>query len=185
MAADQEAGVQAARTAVADSVLDLVRAVRKSKARMMADGRDDVESATYAVLQVVAAGGPMRASALAGCVHSDLSTVSRQAAGLVADGLLERRADPVDGRASLLALTEAGEAAVAAREAGRVRFFARVLDGWTEGDMRQFASMLSQFTVSYDQVHAAVIADRARPGEPGERRRPRPVTPSATERQQA
>lgn len=161
MTAEQETAGQAAVTAVADSVRDLVRVMRKSKARMTADGRDDAESATHAVLHTVAAGGPMRASELAGCVHSDLSTVSRQAAGLVADGLLERRADPVDGRASLLALTEAGEAAVAAREASRVAFFARVLDGWTEGDLRQFASMVSQFTASYDQVHAAVIADRA------------------------
>ena len=160
MPTDQETGGQAAVTAVADSVRDLVRAVRKSKARMTADGRDDVESATHAVLHTVAAGGPMRASELAGCVHSDLSTVSRQAAGLVADGLLERRADPVDGRASLLALTGAGEAAVAANEAGRVAFFARVLDGWTDGDLRQFASMVSRFTASYDQVHAAVIAER-------------------------
>jgi DNA-binding MarR family transcriptional regulator len=158
--ADQETGGQAAVTAVADSVLDLVRAVRKSKARMTAGGRDDVESATHAVLHMVATGGPMRASELAGCVHSDLSTVSRQTAGLVADGLLERRADPVDGRACLLALTEAGEAAVAAREASRVAFFARVLDGWTEADRRQFATMVSRFTASYEQVHAAVIAER-------------------------
>jgi DNA-binding MarR family transcriptional regulator len=163
MPADQETGGQAAVTAVADSVRDLVRAMRKSKARMTADGHDDVESATYAVLHVVAAGGPMRASELAGCVHSDLSTVSRQAAGLVADGLLERRADPVDGRASLLALTEAGEAAVAASEARRMAFFARVLDGWTEADLRQFASLISRFTDSYDQVIAAVIAERAQP----------------------
>jgi DNA-binding MarR family transcriptional regulator len=160
MAAGREAGGQGAVTAVADGVRDLVRAVRKSRARMTADGRDDAESATHAVLHVVGAGGPMRASELAGCVHSDLSTVSRQAAGLVADGLLERRADPVDGRACLLALTEAGQAAVAAREAGRVAFFARVLDGWSEGDVRQFAGMLSQFTASYDQVHAAVMAER-------------------------
>jgi DNA-binding MarR family transcriptional regulator len=163
MTADQETGGQAAVTAVADSVRDLMRAMRKSKARMTAGGHDDVESATQAVLHVIAAGGPMRASELAGCVHSDLSTVSRQAAGLVADGLLERRADPVDGRASLLALTEPGEAAVAAREASRLAFFARVLDGWTEDDLRQFAGLLSQFTTSYDRVLADSIAGRARP----------------------
>jgi DNA-binding MarR family transcriptional regulator len=183
MAAYREAGGQAAVTAVADSVRDLVRTVRKAKARMTADGRDDVESARHAMLQLVAAGGPMRASALAGCAHSDLSTVSRQAAGLVADGLLERRADPVDGRASLLALTEAGEAAVAAREASRVAFFAQVLDGWTEGDLRQFASMMSQFTASYDQVHAAVIAERARRERAGPARPA--ATPPSTDHQQA
>jgi DNA-binding MarR family transcriptional regulator len=181
MTADQQPGGQAAVTAVADSVRGLVRAVRKSKARMTADGRDDVESATYAVLHLIAANGPMRASDLAACVHSDLSTVSRQAAGLVADGLLERRADPVDGRASLLALTTAGEAAVAALEAGRVAFFARVLDGWSEDDLRQFARLVSQFTASYDQVHAAVIAERAQRERAG---RAQPAA-SATERQQA
>jgi DNA-binding MarR family transcriptional regulator len=163
MTADQETAGQAAVIAVADSVRDLVRAVRKSKARVTAEGRADVDSATRAVLHMVAAGGPMRASDLAGCLHSDLSTVSRQAAALVADGLLERRSDPVDGRASLLALTGAGEAAVAVHEASRVAFFARVLDGWTEGDLKQFASKVSQFTASYEQVHAAVIAERAQP----------------------
>ena len=183
MAADRETVGQAAVTAVADSVRELLRAVRKSKARMTADGRDDVESATHAVLHTVAAGGPMRASELAACVHSDLSTVSRQVAGLVADGLLERRADPVDGRASLLALTAAGEAAVAAREAGRVAFFARVLDGWTEGDLRQFASMIGQFTASYDQVYAAVMAERAQQERAA--RLARPAVPPTTERQQA
>jgi DNA-binding MarR family transcriptional regulator len=179
MAADQETGGQAAVAAVADSVRDLVRAMRKSKARMTPDGRDDVESATHAVLHMVATGGPMRASELAGCVHSDLSTVSRQVAGLVADGLLERRADPVDGRASLLALTEAGEAAVAAREASRLAFFARVLDGWAEGDLRQFAGMLSQFTASYDHELAAVVAERAQQDRAQHERaeRAQPVAP--------
>ena len=58
--------------------------------------------------------GPLRAGALADCLQSDPSTVSRQVAALVKDGLLERRADPDDGRASLLVLTDA-----ATRRAGR------------------------------------------------------------------
>lgn len=152
-------GEQAPVTAVADAVRDLIRSVRKSKARMTG-GREDVESATQAVLHEIAAGGPMRASALAGCVHSDLSTVSRQATALVADGLLERQADPVDGRASLLALTSAGQAAVAAHETGRAAFFARVLDGWADDDLRQFASYLLRFTAAYDAVHAAWLSER-------------------------
>src|SRR5262245_11500612 len=52
--------------------------------------------------------GPSRSSALAAAVHSDPSTVSRQVAALVRDGLVERRADQDDGRASLLAATPAG-----------------------------------------------------------------------------
>ena len=47
--------------------------------------------------------------------HSGLdpSTVSRAVAALVAHGLVERRADQADKRASLLAITDAGRAALA------------------------------------------------------------------------
>ena len=43
--------------------------------------------------------------ALAAAVHSDPSTVSRQVAALVRAGLIERQADPEDGRASVLVPT--------------------------------------------------------------------------------
>lgn len=152
---------RAATDTAAGSVLDLLRTVRKAKARMAADARGDVESATQLLLHTVAAHGPVRTSALAASVHSDLSTVSRQVGALVAAGLLERQADPADGRACLLALTPAGEAAVTAHERGRAAFFAAVLDGWSEEELRQFAGLLDRFTASYDHVHAAWIAERA------------------------
>jgi len=155
------ARVRAATDAAADSVLGLLRTVRKAKARMAADARGDVDSATQLLLHTVAAHGPVRTSALAASVHSDLSTVSRQVGALVAAGLLERQADPADGRACLLALTSAGEAAVTAHERGRAAFFAVVLDGWSEAELRQFAGLLDRFTASYDHVHAAWLAERA------------------------
>ncbi len=150
----------AATDAVADSVLGLLRTVRKAKARMVA-ARGDVESATALLLHTVATQGPLRTSALAAHVHSDLSTVSRQVGALVAAGLLERRADPADGRACLLALTPAGEAAVADHEQGRANFFAAVLDGWAQDELLQFAGLLDRFTASYDHVHTAWITERA------------------------
>ena len=52
--------------------------------------------------------GPRRASDLAEQVCADPSTVSRQVASLVKAGLIERRADPADGRASILVPTELG-----------------------------------------------------------------------------
>ena len=64
---------------VTGSFIDLQRTVRRSKARLLAAAGNDVESATHLLLHTVAAEGPMRASALATSVHSDLSTVSRQA----------------------------------------------------------------------------------------------------------
>ena len=74
---------------------------------------------------------------------------------LVGRGLLERRADQLDGRASLLAVTDAGRAAIAEHEQGRQAFFDEVLTGWSTGELRQFAQQLERFTAAYDHVHAA------------------------------
>jgi DNA-binding MarR family transcriptional regulator len=140
---------------VADSVVDLLRTVRRAKARLLAAAGNDVESATQVLLRTVAAEGPMRASALAVSVQSDLSTVSRQTAALVAGGLLERRADPVDGRASLLAVTEAGQTVLAEHAQARAEFFAQVLAGWGAEELDQFTHLLQRFTAAYDQTHTA------------------------------
>jgi DNA-binding MarR family transcriptional regulator len=159
-------------TSVAESFIDLQRTVRRSKARLLAAAGNDVESATQVLLHAVAAEGPMRASALAASVQADLSTVSRQVAALVGRGLLERQADQLDGRASLLAVTDTGRAAIAEHEQGRQAFFDEVLAGWSAEEMRQFAQQLERFTAAYDHVHTAWmnerVADPHRPAEPEE-----------------
>ncbi|MBO0746739.1 MAG: MarR family transcriptional regulator [Acidimicrobiaceae bacterium] len=153
-------------TGVADSVIDLLRTVRRSKARLLAAAGNDVESATLLLLRTVAGEGPMRASALAASVQSDVSTVSRQVAALVGRGLLERRADQLDGRASLLAVTRAGRAVIAEHEQGRRRFFQEVLADWNADELTQFAGFLERFTSSYDRTHRAWMRDRARAASP-------------------
>ena len=147
---------------VADSFRELQRMVRRSKARLLAAAGDDVESAAQVLLDAVAAEGPMRASALAASVQADLSTVSRQVAALVSRGLLERQADQCDGRASLLAVTGAGRAAVAEHEQGRQEFFDAVLADWGAEEMRQFARQLERFTGAYDHVHTAWVTEQTR-----------------------
>lgn len=143
---------------VSDSFIDLQRTVRRAKARLLAAAGNDVESASHLLLNTVDSEGPMRASALAASVQADLSTVSRQVAALVSRGLLERRADQVDGRATLLAVTGAGQAAIAEHERGRQAFFDEVLTGWGTAELRQFAQQMERFTVAYDHVHTARIS---------------------------
>jgi DNA-binding MarR family transcriptional regulator len=148
---------------VTDSFIDLQRTVRRSKARLLAAAGDDVESATHLLLHTVESEGPMRASTLAASAHADLSTVSRQVAALVARGLLERRADQRDGRACVLAVTDAGRAAIAEHERGRQAFFDEVLTGWSADELRQFGQQMERFTAAYDRVHAARVGARAHP----------------------
>jgi len=146
---------------VTESFIDLQRTVRRSKARLLAAAGNDVESATHLLLHIVESEGPMRASALAASAHSDLSTVSRQVAALVSRGLLERRADQLDGRASLLAVTGAGRAAIAEHEQGRQSFFDDVLTGWSTEELRQFAQQMERFTAAYDRIHTDRMNRRA------------------------
>jgi DNA-binding MarR family transcriptional regulator len=155
-------GLRAGVASVADSVIDLLRTVRRSKARMLAAASDDVESATQMLLRTAAIEGPMRATALSASVQSDLSTVSRQVAALVTRGLLERRADPVDGRASLLVVTDSGQAVIARHERARIAFFEEVLSGWSPEERGQFAHLLERFTAAYDTTHTHWMTGAAR-----------------------
>jgi DNA-binding MarR family transcriptional regulator len=164
-----------ARASVTASFIDLQRTVRRSKARLLAAAGNDVESATQVLLHAVEAEGPMRASALAASVQADLSTVSRQVTALVGRGLLERQADQLDGRASLLAVTGAGRAAIAEHERGRQAFFDEVLTGWSAEELRQFARQMERFTTAYDQIHTARMNARAGRPDPTRKR----ATPAA------
>lgn len=98
--------------------------------------------------------GPMRTTALAELVHTDTSTTSRQVAELVAEGLAERHGDPADKRASLVALTPAGTAAIAALRAERADQFAVALADWSSEEISTFAADVRRF---HQALAAAVI----------------------------
>jgi DNA-binding MarR family transcriptional regulator len=146
--------------AVADIVVRLMRSFNKARARMLAAAEHDVEWSSHLLLKCLANEGPMRAGALADVVQSDPSTVSRQVAALVKDGLLERRADPADGRASILVLTEKADAVLADHDRIRLEFFARLMDGWAPADVHRFAKLLDRFTTAHEASSASWITDR-------------------------
>src|SRR5690348_1074707 len=60
------------------------------------------------VLGTLAVTGPQRAGMLALHLQVGAPVISRQVASLAAQGLVVRRADPDDGRAELVTLTDAG-----------------------------------------------------------------------------
>jgi DNA-binding MarR family transcriptional regulator len=156
--------------AVADQFVRLMRSSTKARARLLAHAEHDVEWSRQMLLKCVHNNdGPMRASEIAGCVNSDPSTVSRQVAALVREGLLERQADPDDGRASLLALTPKADAVLAEHDRIRLDHFARMLAGWSDSDLRRFAHLLARFTEDYESANREMINDRVatRPGRTG------------------
>ena len=104
--------------------------------------------------------GARRAGALAEAVHSDPSTVSRQVAHLVQLGLVERVADPADGRATLLVATDEGRRVFDENRRLRNRGIATLMSDWPDDDRQAFVQLLTRFTDSFE-------SHKARTGPPG------------------
>jgi DNA-binding MarR family transcriptional regulator len=158
--ADAEVALAERVTVVADTFVALMRSFSRTKARYMAAAEHDVEWSAQILLRHLAHEGPMRASAIAECLHSDPSTVSRQVAAMVKDGLVERRADPEDGRASILVPTAKADAMLAAYDETRVRHFGAMLADWNERDLGRFAELLRRFTDDFERSSATYISER-------------------------
>jgi DNA-binding MarR family transcriptional regulator len=106
---------------------------------------EGVNEVTYPVLSGLGRTGPCSAADLAGEIGLDRSGVTRRATRLEEAGLLRREPDPDDGRATLLALTEAGRQAI---EVTRHRLAAHIessLASWPSGEAQAFARQLSRF----------------------------------------
>lgn len=91
-----------------------------------------VDRQTYRVLSGLARLGPQSAARLADEVGIDRSGASRYADRLESAGLLERSPDPSDGRATLLALTPKGHAAVADLRDALTRHLADRIADWPD-----------------------------------------------------
>src|SRR5207249_2610885 len=113
-------------------LIRFVRLVKRLSAQLIAEQGEGIEHAAYILRGCLVADGPRRTTALAEAVHSDPSTISRQVAALVRAGLVERRADPEDGRASLLAATETGTDVFERHRARRDKWIAGAVGGWPE-----------------------------------------------------
>jgi DNA-binding MarR family transcriptional regulator len=66
------------------------------------------------VLRVLADQGPVHQATLAGALGMAPRSVTQAVEALARDGLVDRQPDPADGRAKLVALTDAGATALAA-----------------------------------------------------------------------
>lgn len=144
--------------AVADTVgIELIRLVKlleRKHAQYRAEHPDAVERPTYLLLVHLVKDGPQRAVTLAESVHSDPSTVSRQVAQLVRLGLVERTADPEDGRATLLAATAEGHRVFEENRRTRTERIAALLAAWDPADRHRFAELLGRFTSDFETAIA-------------------------------
>ncbi|MGZ8749995.1 MAG: MarR family winged helix-turn-helix transcriptional regulator, partial [Pseudonocardia sp.] len=135
---------------VGSQLVRLVRLIERVQAQYQAEHTDAVDRATYLLLVHLAKDGAHRAGALAEAVHSDPSTVSRQVAHLVQLGLVERVADPADGRATLLVATAEGRRVFDENRQLRNRSLATMMSDWPDVDRQAFARLLTRFTDGFE-----------------------------------
>jgi DNA-binding MarR family transcriptional regulator len=130
--------------------------------------RSGVDRSTIVLLKTMVTIGPSRSSELAAAVHSDPSTVSRQVAALVRDGFVERRADPADGRASVLAPTQTG---IELLEEQRRRFglaLAKAVRHWEPEDVSRFLELFERFVADHERALPTIISECATARSEGE-----------------
>ena len=122
----------------------LLRRARVISARLAGELDPELDGAAYGLLALLQDTGPLRASDLVARLGLDKSTVSRQVASLVDLGLVERTADPVDGRAQVLTPSAEGSARLARiRDARRARWEADLGD-WPPEDVARLAELLGR-----------------------------------------
>ena len=129
-----------------------MRAVNRAKSQMARHGPDGLERLAYAALFCLVHDGPQRTGKLAELLHAEISTVSRESRSLVAHGLVERRADPIDGRACVLAATPEGERVFEENRKHRNRWLAAILADWPAEDRSAMTELLDRLNTGIEKT---------------------------------
>ncbi|GAA2335454.1 hypothetical protein GCM10009854_09180 [Saccharopolyspora halophila] len=122
----------------------MFRNARNLSTQVAALVHPDLDPASYSLLLMVAADGPLRGMDLADRTGLDKSTVSRQIATLVDLALLERVADPDDGRARLIQLSELGAERLQQVRGERRKHLSGQFATWNTQDLADLARLLNK-----------------------------------------
>jgi DNA-binding MarR family transcriptional regulator len=142
---------------LADELVRFVRLGARAKS-MLNTGELGAEFSALMLLLPLRFQGPLRVTDLAEVKQADPSTISRQVAQLVKAGLARREADQVDGRASRLAITDAGLEACRQLDQSRHALLTQALGDWPAERVGTFADLFREFNSS---VEALVRHDAA------------------------
>jgi DNA-binding MarR family transcriptional regulator len=141
---------------IPDLMMRLMRQFGIAKIRASALHRDD--AVPMYLLAKIGEGNPRRSGALAAELDADPSTVSRQVAQLVKDGMVERKADPHDGRACVLELTEAGRRRRQEMFRHRATIFGAITDDWTDKEKDEFGRLLRRYVERFETDRDKLLA---------------------------
>lgn len=111
----------------------------------------DITPVQFAALQAVENQAGLDQRSLAATVALDTSTLAGVVDRLEARGLLERQASPSDRRVRLLAITQAGRAALATARPGMLRAQKNLLQPLNATERAEFVRLLGHLVNAHNQ----------------------------------
>lgn len=123
----------------AELYVALVRLVRELRREAPAGG---LAAGGLSALFTLARSGPLRATALADAEGVAAASMTRIVDRLCVERLVERTADPADGRAQLVALTDAGARVVREGRAARLDALRRRVAALDDTDQERLADLV-------------------------------------------
>ena len=127
---------------LADAFLSVSRRLRETSQETLAPW--DINPSQFRALRVLNHHGAIRLSDLSGRLHIAPRSATEVVDALESRGLVERRPDPSDRRATLAELTEHGTGVLRAIRAARGTEAERVFDRLSPADRDQLARVLRQ-----------------------------------------
>lgn len=132
-------------------------------------GGEHLDRSAQVILSRLELDGPLTISQLSDALGLDVSTLTRQTATMMRNGLIERVPDPDGGMARKYQMTQEGRSRLAALQAANVASLESVMDGWTPSEIEEFAQLLHRFNRGIERREGR---EWPRPTEPLDQSRP-------------
>ena len=123
----------------------------------------DLDSTSITAISVIDRMGPQRPSVLAEHLATGASNVSKVLGRLETAGLIERRKDEADARATLIHLTPTGTDTAAALVRAGDGMLAELLDGWSDKERNLLTQLTSRLDASTRAFAATLNSSSNRP----------------------
>ena len=144
-----EAPTQGAGDALERSLTQVARAILRMSvpSSALTEGERIDRSQYWALVRLGEAPSALRLSDLASALELDLSTVSRQVKQMSDTGLVTREADPDDGRACLVGLSDKGRAVLESVRSARTEVLRNTMAGWNERQRAALAAGIERLAL--------------------------------------
>lgn len=119
--------------------------------RRSADGKPHLEKSAYTLLTRLLIQGPMSIGELSEAFGLDASTLNRQTAAMMRDGLVKRIPDPDGGLARKFLVTDAGRKQLLHERNENVAGVERVVQDWTDQDVENLADLLHRLNMEIEK----------------------------------